>query len=386
MALPQRSHFRSHSNYWLAVASEVLRFPATLAIRLYFPKATPPSSWRRGLILGASHIGDILYRTSSLKPLVAGLPNCKWYYLVEEGTAPLLKGFLPIEQLITYRGTDSGYLPKDIISEAHRHFQFDVVLCTSGVAYWKELLVALRLRIQNRCAFVYKGFSALVTHPIVSDRLPCPTPIHFREQVAGITNTLADWEVRPHVFSDKSDHLAEEMIRTKYALQKGGFCAFSITTRQKTCTWPLANWKALAELIWKRLRLKIALLGSAGDTAILRQFSENSEEYIVPIVGELSLTSIVPFLKNADFFVGTDSGVRHLANAANIPVFFFRNLNSHEIETGQYLDSEHDLVGPGSYIDLALQPHILANSTPELVLERIAWHMRKATEPTTSSL
>ncbi len=70
MRLPDRSAFRQSANFYLACASE----PLALAYRT-FERATrrnapaSPAEWRRVLLLGASHIGDVLYNTGSLPAL-----------------------------------------------------------------------------------------------------------------------------------------------------------------------------------------------------------------------------------------------------------------------------------------------------------------------------
>jgi ADP-heptose:LPS heptosyltransferase len=62
--------------------------------------------------------------------------------------------------------------------------------------------------------------------------------------------------------------------------------------------------------------------------------------------GRINLRALVSFLRKCDAVLTTDSGPRHLANAAGVPVVYLRNLLSLETETGSYLASEHDLVPP----------------------------------------
>ncbi len=79
--LPNRKRFRSSGKYALACGSEVLS-PLLRALSRS-DRETPPQAWRRGLILGADHIGDVLYNTASLAHLRAGLPECHWSYVAE---------------------------------------------------------------------------------------------------------------------------------------------------------------------------------------------------------------------------------------------------------------------------------------------------------------
>ncbi len=67
----------------------------------------------------------------------------------------------------------------------------------------------------------------------------------------------------------------------------------------------------------------------------------------------------------------TDSGPRHIANAAGVPVFFFRNLRSDPVETGAYLDTETDFCPPTLWLDPARHAAILSAIAPERVAAAI---------------
>ena len=110
MALPRRSVFQSRTGYALAVCAElgapVLRF---LSARVTGAQ-TPPSQWRRGLILGHTHIGDVLFRTASLPQLARALPECEWHYLATAEGAQLHGRpslFTIVKSLFTVVNTDS---------------------------------------------------------------------------------------------------------------------------------------------------------------------------------------------------------------------------------------------------------------------------------------
>lgn len=97
-----KKSFQRKGNYWLAAASEALGpvLRAWAETRAGAPSA--PESWRKGLLLGAGHIGDVLYRTGSLPDLARAFPQCRWFFAAPWparevlGGNPFLAGVVPL--------------------------------------------------------------------------------------------------------------------------------------------------------------------------------------------------------------------------------------------------------------------------------------------------
>ena len=209
-----RDDFGRRINYYLACVAESLSPIQRMAVRYYVDRVPQPQDcWRRGLIIGSHHIGDVLWRTASLEALNHALPNCVWYYLTSASSAPLLEnnpyvaGVLPF-----YRGSQSVISKIDL--KHLRNFRFDVALCTNKYSYGKELHLALRCGIPDRVSYVYKGLSALVTRPIAI-RHPQPFPAYFREMVAELAGVAPTWPLLPKVYltgrheAEASEYLKE---------------------------------------------------------------------------------------------------------------------------------------------------------------------------------
>ena len=69
---------------------------------------------------------------------------------------------------------------------------------------------------------------------------------------------------------------------------------------------------------------------------------------------------MVALLGRCSAFLGSDSGPRHLANAAQIPVFFVRNMGGSAAESGWYCETEHDVAPAGEYLSSAEMERALA--------------------------
>ena len=96
--------------------------------------------------------------------------------------------------------------------------------------------------------------------------------------------------------------------------------------------------------------LRIVLTGSADDRAALDAVATAVGDRAAITAGALKVRATVALLSRCDAFLGSDSGPRHMANAAGIPAFFVRNMGVPEIEAGRYCDSEVDLAPPGQYL------------------------------------
>ena len=146
--IPSAAPFRKKTNWLVALAVEAV----SPAMRLYARHRInvarlPPQQWKRALILGDNHIGDLLYRTCSLRALKAGLPECDFYYLAAANTADILAGNPFLKAVLPWARSDS---PLDLSPEHMnklKELRFDAALCTNCIRYWPELLLAIRVGI-----------------------------------------------------------------------------------------------------------------------------------------------------------------------------------------------------------------------------------------------
>jgi ADP-heptose:LPS heptosyltransferase len=372
MPFPSSKPFRKRTNWLIAVAVEALS-PALRAWARW--KTGPPSkpqTWRKVLIIGDNHIGDLLYRSASLEHLKVGLPKCEFYYLAEPGSAQILEGNPAIAGILPWIRSDS---PLDLAPEhyaALKGMRFDAALCTNCIKYWPELLLALRLGIPNRAGYIYKGFSAWVTQPIPISH-PKSYPAYFRDYVASLTGQPPHWPLRPVIHGTAADEAAADELWQRLGLARHRrVLACFMTTRQPTGLWPAENFgKALLSL-HNNKGAHVVLCGAAGDEALLAGIDRDFQLHADIVAGALSLRALACFLRRFQAVLTTDSGPRHIANSAGVPVFFFRNLRSDPVETGVYLESETDFCPATGWMHPAEHAAILSAITPESVAATIA--------------
>ena len=82
--------------------------------------------------------------------------------------------------------------------------------------------------------------------------------------------------------------------------------------------WPLANWSALLDWIRRELPCKPLLsIGPADD--YLDEFSNAMREAGIAVVSGLTPLRLAALLSLCGFYIGSDSGVSHLAAAVGVP-------------------------------------------------------------------
>lgn len=343
MRFPLLRSFYRKRNIFAALASEACAPFFRIATRDISP-SKPANEWRKGLLLGADHIGDLLYRSCSLLQLKEGLPNCEWHILASGISGEVLKGHPAIAKLHPID------LPSSKSSDEFRSLEsekFDTIICYNTGQYFRNLKLAVDLRIPNRVAYVHKGFSAWTTYP-VPIRYPQPFPAYFRDLVGHLTGKVDASPLRPQVFpSAEDERQAAELLAALNINDKEIVLPCFMTTRQPRGVWPAEKIARSVRILEDRHpSLKTLLLGAPSDGELLAKLKQEAGLRAPVVRASLNLRALVAFLARAKAVLTTDSGPRHLANAAGAAPIFFRNLWADPIETGVYLEQEVDLAPP----------------------------------------
>lgn len=334
-----RRTFRSFPNYLMACASE-LAAPVLRPLGRASVPAGPPHTWRKGLLMGASHIGDILYRTCGLGPLADAFPECEWHILAPGAAGEVIRHHPGVRKVHPFEVATARL---DVLAAE----RYDVAICYDVGTYIAPLRLAVRLGIPNRVAYAHKGFSAWVTHP-VSIRWPQPFPAYFRDLVTELTQPSEAISLRPAVplsAEDESTGTAAAQA-LGFAPDQPWLACFPLSRQPNTADASAKVFEIVSAFERLHPEVGTALLGAPDEMEALASTKAALGLRAHIVSPALPVRSLVAFLSHARAVLCADSGPRHLANAAHCPVSFVRNLASNAIETGVYLDSETDLSPP----------------------------------------
>lgn len=362
-----RRVFRKWPNYLLGASSELLA-PALLAwARLRCGRSDPsPSAWRRGLILGHTKIGDVLYRTGSLEALALGLPRCEWHYLAAPDSAEVLEGNPNLKSVLPLCVPGESLRLAEGALGRLRRMGFDVALCTNPESYWLDLRIAMGAGIPNRVGFVHRGLSGLVTHRVPWSG-PKPWAAYFRDMVAEIMGRSPDWPIAPRIYPGAQDREAAERAWGRLALGGRPVLACFMSTRQSSRVWPPDCYVAMLRQILRSAEIDVVIGGAVSEREALHRIARDLGGTVRVLAGELNLRAMCCFLERCAAVFASDSGPRHIANASGVPVVYIRNLYCSKIETGNYCPNEVDISPDVECVEVAEQEAWLRRVTPESV-------------------
>jgi lipopolysaccharide heptosyltransferase II len=84
--------------------------------------------------------------------------------------------------------------------------------------------------------------------------------------------------------------------------------------------WPLENYADLAMRLKNEGNFRIVVVGGPGDVEAFSTVKHSFGDNAIDLVGKCSLRDTIALLKRCSLFVGNDSGIMHLAAAANTPL------------------------------------------------------------------
>ena len=312
--------------------------------------------------MGADHIGDVLYNTASLPILAESFPDCEWHLIAAPPAAEIL--------------ANSPFI-KSCVASLEALGPLDVALCYNSGGYWRELVAAVQRGIPNRAGYIHKGFSGLVTHPVRID-FPQPFPGYFRSFVAQLTGKPPSWPLRPQVFPSRQDgELAEHYWRELELDSIRPVVACFVTSRQARGVWPVAEFATAIQKIEQVSDIQTVLLGADEDLSLLRELKTSFNLKAHLSAGRLSLLPLVRFLEKCSAVLCTDSGPRHLANAAGVPPVYVRNISFSKVEAGRYCETESDLAPDVEFVSLEDQARVFSRIDPLEVAERVLEVVRR---------
>jgi ADP-heptose:LPS heptosyltransferase len=374
--LIERGTFRSRRKFALAVAADalapLLRFSAHA---LCHRPSLPPKEWKKALILGHNHIGDVLYRTCSLPELHRGLPNCELHYLTGSAGAEILEGNPALDRILPWQSRENSWQLSRTHFKSLRDERFDAVLCTNSVRYYPDLMLACALNIPTRVAFIHKGLAGLVTLPVRA-RYPSPFPEYFRDMVGHVTGLAPTWELRPTLYPTDVDRTAARAQLKRLRRDGKPLLACTPFSRQPG-SWPLEHFALTIRHILALGTFDVVLCGSASDGERLDAFRSQIGATAAILAGELNIRAFAAFLEGCAGLVAVDSGPRHVGNAAGVPVFFFRTLTFTREEAGSYCSTEIDLAPPDELLRVNDVPEAAGQISPMTVATRIDATLRQ---------
>ncbi len=257
------------------------------------------------LIIRFSSIGDIVLSTSPLRTIRIAYPEAQITFLTLETFAPLLEYHPDIDILLSINPKSTlrelwnfaDYLQEKkykIIFDLHNSIRSNILLFRISAKFYqikKPRIKRLMLFLFHRNDFA-SDFSILTMYHDTFGHL------------------LKDHSKLPHTKLIVSNHEIKEA--QKMLLKKGIFNDF--ITIIPGAAWPQKQWPAENYIeTLKKINMPVVLLGSEHDRIC---FDISSKlDNVVNLAGKTSLRQALAIMANAQFIIGSDTGLVHAAEA-----------------------------------------------------------------------
>lgn len=334
-----RKSFYSEKGFYFAFLADFFSHIVPFK-KFFFQKPTPKHRWKKGLLFGANHIGDILYRSASFPSLPVLFPDCKWHILAPSPASQVLENNPFIHKVHQMEIPRKGSAEFSILIDE----EFDVAMCYDTNNLFKGFKLMLDLGIPNRVGISNKGLSGWINHPVTL-KMPQPFPAYFKDMLEQVGGKKISSDLCPEVYPNPKNQAAANALFSKLGLKaEHPIVGCFVTSRQKRGVWPSVNiCNCILELERVMPNIQCVVFGSAAEAGMLFDLKKNFSLRAKISAGDLDLLALCSFLRLVDLVVTTDSGPRHLANAVGTRSFFYRNVSFNPIEAGTYLKTEFDL-------------------------------------------
>ena len=360
---PRRTDFGRLRNY-LAAWGTVIGGPALkciATIRCIGDAPLPADDWKIGILLGATHIGDVLYVTASLPILAQRFPRCKWYCVAEPAASEVLQGNPHLAGVLTVKSIKECTYANPAIKSQLENQRPDGAIIVQRYSYFKALWAAIRLGAPVRVGYVDKGFGCWVTQPIQPPRNRMPIAAYYAHIIHQFCGSTFSGGLVPAIYMGAVDiaRAREFLVKTGVGVRRRYVVVFA-TARTMRANWPSESYKELIRLIEQEFGVDVLLCGARSDRELLNKINP-LDGAVTVAAGDLSLRQLAAVLKGALFSFGPDSGPRHIANAMGTPTFYIPNLMESEVEMGVYCPLETPVISGYEFLSLQAAEDILAN-------------------------
>jgi heptosyltransferase I len=279
------------------------------------------------LIVKLSSIGDVIHTLPVLAAIKTALPSAEVSWIVEKGSAELLRNNELLKNLIeidtkSFRGKQKL---SEILPNARQQLKgirsstFDVALDFQGLL--KSATIAKIAKVKKRYGFSKEILREPASRFLLNETVKIPQKLHIirknltlAEKALNIKVPIDNFEFP--IFTDELHKLEAEKV-----IEKSGenFAILNVAGGWITKLWHAENFGELADKLFEHYGIT-SIIPTIPSERVLTERALNASKSGKIIVENVSLKGFYELAKRAKIYVGGDTGPTHLAVAANAPV------------------------------------------------------------------
>lgn len=279
---------------------------------------------KRILVLRYRFIGDTILTVPFLRNLRSTEPDAHIAWVVAPGSSEVVKGIPYVDELIYWdpvtihadsRGTHKTFRDKVRFIIELRSQKFDKVYVLKRS--FSSALIAVLSGARERVGFDTEGRGFLLTKhvPYRHDQHEVQNFLDvLRADGVAVSDDYLEFWTTP-----EEDAAAAQLLADTGLPAAKDIVALHPFASNPHRGWPFEDFAALAALLRSQGFVTL-VLGAPGDRNAFESVRELFGPETVDLVGKCKLRDTMALLKRCALFVGNDSGIMHLAAAANIPM------------------------------------------------------------------
>lgn len=275
----------------------------------------------RLLLRATNWVGDVVISLPALRALRAHHRRDRLAVLARPWVAELYRLLPEVDEVLVEEpgGRHAGAEGRRRLAAELKEKAFDRAILLPRS--FTTAFTAFRAGIRERWGYRGELRSPFLTHPVPFSHRPGEHELHRHLRLVAATGVpipdVPDATIPvPDALRGRARALLEEA-----GLAGGPFVAAHVASyAHEAKRWPEERFAALFSRLYADRALPIVLLGSAAESAgNARVAALAPGARVLDLAGRTTLPDVLGIAAEAELFVGNDSGLAHLANAAGTP-------------------------------------------------------------------
>lgn len=364
----------------------------------------------RILIVRTDAIGDLICTIPFIRELKKNHKKSRITVVVRKSNRLILENCPYIDELLFY---DSELISGELYEQSDKFYEilnrvklfadenfkgerFDAVFLPrelmAGRNIIDELLIALISGARMRFAhvintdlmksYIRNQFDGLFTHISFTD-----APMHEVEYQLNILKDIGDNVENTQMELWCSNKVAEEVANRIHANHDTTiiYIAIGLVASVPTRTWSIENYIELFEKSANLYGTNVKFLVMGGNDAVIEYNNVNIDlPNVIDFTGKTSLEETIAIIKNCSLYIGSNTGLLHMASASGVPsITIYAELDDgiptdgdHPVKMGAWGVKHTNLIPPSGLdgchrVCRMGYPHCINQIRPEKVFEEM---------------
>jgi len=273
-------------------------------------------------------LGDILFFTPALKALRKSYPSVKITVFTNKTGYDIFKNNAAVDEIII---VDNFWIGKSIVSirEFVRSFNSSYFSTIREIRRCKlDVIIEVKGDFRNIIFFdVFLGAHYLVGYALsgfgwmLDWEMEYQSGVHELDaklRIAELLGAQATDREMEIVLTADDERFATEFLLTRHIGRNDMIAVFHIGGTWEPRLWPVYNFIEVGKQLQQKYHAKIILIGDNREAEKIERFLRAVPEAIS--LGNATITQTAAVIKQADVYLGNDSGPLHLARCVKTPL------------------------------------------------------------------